>query len=264
MYLINCPLKPATGTSDPAAIFGANLTAWYKADTGVYKDAGTTLAANNDTVQQWNDQSGNGNNLSQATAGNRPTWKSASDYNSKNGVDFLASGVNYLTTAAQVVPSANTVIGCFVVGRMRSPATSFARAVAWTTNASLSTEDFNSTVASSLILRDNTNNGIATYFNSSELSIQAISLATNYRLGVAYNGANSAKTYVNNTASTAATHSAPNFGANGALRVGAQFAAVSVTAAWDGPILEVVLVNVAPTSQNLSDLDTYFTGKWGS
>src|SRR5438094_774527 len=128
MYLINCPLKPATGTSDPAAIFGANLTAWYKADTGVYKDAGTTLAANND---------------------------------------------------------------------------------------------------------------IATYFNSSELSIQAISLATNYRLGVVYNGANSAKTYVNNTASTAATHSAPNFGANGALRVGAQFAAVSVTAAWDGPILEV-------------------------
>lgn len=48
---------------------------WVKADAGAYKDAGVTLCADGDTVQQWNDQSGNGNNLSQATAGNRPTYR---------------------------------------------------------------------------------------------------------------------------------------------------------------------------------------------
>lgn len=53
------------------------LVAWWKADAGVFKDAGTTPAANNDTVQQWNDQSGHGNNLTQGTAGSRPTYKTA-------------------------------------------------------------------------------------------------------------------------------------------------------------------------------------------
>ncbi len=47
---------------------------WLKADANVYNDAGTTLASNNDLVQQWNDKSGNSNNASQATSGNRPRY----------------------------------------------------------------------------------------------------------------------------------------------------------------------------------------------
>lgn len=51
----------------------AGLTFWLTPEAGVFKDAGVTAAANTDTVQQWNDQSGNGYNLTQATAGKRPT-----------------------------------------------------------------------------------------------------------------------------------------------------------------------------------------------
>src|SRR5207237_3607977 len=165
--------------------------------TGVYKDAGTTLAANNDTVQQWNDQSGNGNNLSQATAGNRPTWKSASDYNTKNGVDFTTAATSYLSTSLQVIPSNNTTIAAFIVGRMRSGTSNFGRAVAWTTDSAIaSSTDFGTTTGAALILRDQSLNAFASYFNNYEIAIQSISLATNYRLGVVYNGANSITTYI--------------------------------------------------------------------
>lgn len=50
------------------------LGLWLKADAGVYSDAGVTPATNGGTVQQWNDQSGAGEHVSQATAGNRPTY----------------------------------------------------------------------------------------------------------------------------------------------------------------------------------------------
>jgi len=54
-----------------------NLRCWLKADAGVYKDAGSTLAVNNDTVQEWHDQSGNNQHATQTTSGKRPTFKTS-------------------------------------------------------------------------------------------------------------------------------------------------------------------------------------------
>jgi hypothetical protein len=45
-----------------------------KANVAVYNDTGVTIATNGQTVQQWNDQSGNGNNFAQATAIYRPVF----------------------------------------------------------------------------------------------------------------------------------------------------------------------------------------------
>jgi hypothetical protein len=56
----------------PASLPG--LIGWYKADAGVFSDAGITPATNGGTIQQWNDQSGHGNNLLQATSASRPTY----------------------------------------------------------------------------------------------------------------------------------------------------------------------------------------------
>ncbi len=48
---------------------------WLRADEGVYNNAGTTLATNGQTVQQWNTTGGSGGSTAtQATAGNRPTF----------------------------------------------------------------------------------------------------------------------------------------------------------------------------------------------
>src|SRR5262245_53350712 len=87
------------GAGTPTSIFGSNLLAWYKATDGVYKDAGSTLAINNDTVQQWNDNSGNGFHLSQATAGNRSTFK-ATGVNGRAGLQFVAANSNYMTNSS--------------------------------------------------------------------------------------------------------------------------------------------------------------------
>jgi hypothetical protein len=69
----------------PANISGLSL--WVKSDAGVYTDAGVTLATNGQTVRQWNDQSGNGNHLSQATSSQRPTYVT----NVVNGMPELQS-----------------------------------------------------------------------------------------------------------------------------------------------------------------------------
>ena len=55
-----------------------DLRLWLSADSGVFSDAGTTVATDGQTVQQWNDQLAGGNvdaqNAIQNTAGERPTY----------------------------------------------------------------------------------------------------------------------------------------------------------------------------------------------
>jgi len=58
------------------------MLGWWKADADCYEDAGTDPCEDGDGVYQWNDQSGNGKNLIQTTAGNRPTYKT----NIQNGL----------------------------------------------------------------------------------------------------------------------------------------------------------------------------------
>ena len=74
---------------DPKSLSG--LTVWLKADTGITKDG-------SDLIGTWADQSGNGNDFSQSTAGNKPVF-SASAQNNLPAVTF--DGVNdHLTTSA--------------------------------------------------------------------------------------------------------------------------------------------------------------------
>jgi len=64
----------------------------------VFSDAGTTQAiAGTSTVQQWNDKSGNGRNVSQSTSGSRPNYLSA-NINGKNVIDTGAS--NWMQSTA--------------------------------------------------------------------------------------------------------------------------------------------------------------------
>jgi uncharacterized repeat protein (TIGR01451 family) len=59
----------------------AGLQVWMKADADAFSDAGTTPAANNGTIAQWTDQTGNANAFTNATPATRPT--------------FIANGLNY-------------------------------------------------------------------------------------------------------------------------------------------------------------------------
>jgi hypothetical protein len=62
-----------------------------KGDVGLYKDLGVTLATvGGDAIEQWNDQSGSNNNLTQLTLAHRPYYNiaSGSPYNGKQFPGF--------------------------------------------------------------------------------------------------------------------------------------------------------------------------------
>lgn len=89
--------------SGPSGI--SNLGLWISADSGAYTDAGTTLATNGQTVQQWNDRSGNGNHFSQGTAGSRPTYVT----NVQNGKPAIRFAADFMTNSSIVGTTGRTI-----------------------------------------------------------------------------------------------------------------------------------------------------------
>ena len=51
-----------------------NLEVWHKADANAYSDAGVTLAIDGDGVQQWNDNTATGIDVTAASLAARPSW----------------------------------------------------------------------------------------------------------------------------------------------------------------------------------------------
>ena len=113
-------------TFSPLSIPG--LALWLKADTDTFQTVGGVAAvADADPVGQWKDQSGNANNATQATAGFRPTLRTAVQ-NGKpviraDGVDDIMSlGTNVtsltingdLTMLAVIRKTTASVYGAFL------------------------------------------------------------------------------------------------------------------------------------------------------
>ncbi|HBX50572.1 MAG TPA: hypothetical protein DEH02_05815 [Bacteroidales bacterium] len=76
---------------------------WLRGDVGVYSDAGSTAATNGGTVQQWNDQSGNGYNVTQLVAANKPLFASTSaSFNNQSVLTFdgITATNDYLQNTA--------------------------------------------------------------------------------------------------------------------------------------------------------------------
>ncbi|MDB5356189.1 MAG: hypothetical protein JWN24_2642 [Phycisphaerales bacterium] len=93
---------------DPKLLSG--LDVWLRADRGVYKDAAKSVPATmtGDLVYTWADQSGNGNDAVQSTAGNRPTFA----VDAVNGFPAIAfNGSQYLPYAYSGAPGTIFVVG---------------------------------------------------------------------------------------------------------------------------------------------------------
>ena len=69
----------------------AGPVVWMSASSGVYTDAGTTLATDGQTVQQWNNQGSSVYNASRANAIRRPTYRTGI-FNSNPVIRFTSSG----------------------------------------------------------------------------------------------------------------------------------------------------------------------------
>ena len=88
----------------PAAL-GSSLALWLDADDV------STITLNGSNVSQWNDKSGNGRNVSQATAANQPTY-TPSGLNGRPAVVF--DGVNdYLAAASPLIGTTHSLFFVF-------------------------------------------------------------------------------------------------------------------------------------------------------
>jgi len=123
---LNCYLALSNGIPlTPLEIFGADVVAWYSAKSGVYSDAGSTPAANTDSVQQWNDKSGNNYHLSEAT--DKPVFTAAGFNGGYPGVAFTAANADILRNTSFNASSMNAGLAMFAVCQFSELSESYSR-----------------------------------------------------------------------------------------------------------------------------------------
>lgn len=234
----------ASGSWTPADL-GSDLIAWYDASV-----SGSITGTS--PVTAWSDQSGTGNNL--VSSGGGPTYNATGFNSGYPGLLFSSSSTNRLTDAT-FTGTSGAVLSVFMVGTMTGSTESFGRAISYTISSG---NDFDSTTAAALILRDSSNNNVQSYRNSAGRSTKAISLSTPTIIGSVYDGTNHTM-YVDNVAGTPSAFTSSFSATNANLLIGADSAVTS----WDGYICEVIIFTTAPDSTLLNDIDAYFTTKWG-
>src|SRR6516165_2654338 len=99
---------PVSAGFSPANISG--LLAWYKSDTQVFSDqAGTTPATNRGHVRLWKDQSGNGNDISDASTG---PFFATNQISGLAALQFRSSSNTFLTNSFFPIGT-GSVSSCF-------------------------------------------------------------------------------------------------------------------------------------------------------
>jgi hypothetical protein len=214
----------------------------------------TTSSGN---VTSATDLSGGGHNLT-PSGGNVPL--NATGYNAKPAFDFIAANAACLSAASIAMGNGNTGY-FFFVGQMKTNTANFGGAIAYGVSSG---NDFNG-VGGAVLERNGTSNGLDSRANGWAALQPTISLATNYRIGVALDGAN-VTPYINNVAQTT-TSVIANFVTAGTIVVGGRYSSGAVDptgAPWEGPITEIVVGSGSLSTTDLNNLDAYFTAQWGT
>jgi len=223
-----------------------SLELWLDASSGVYKDAGATAAANEETVQQWNDKSGNAVNASQSTAGTRPQYIASGLIGSKpsirwtnhrlNTTSFLGAGYNTAFTA--FVVAANSATSGLYISLSNGDGTSF-----------------------QFYLRrarqTNKNDFISGLLSDTTIEIPVVSGANTGVDVVSYNGALKTIAYNGVEVTEAATG---NLGLNGALTIGRYTTDVQP---FVGDISEVLVYSRALSLAERGAVSNYLSTKYG-
>jgi hypothetical protein len=216
---------------------------WLKADLGTFQDTGlvTPAALDGDPVGGWQDQSGNGNHATQATAGKRPALK----LNIQNGKPVVRfDGVSdFLQTVSF---SASQPIHVFLALSQRTwngPA----RIMDGTTTDQVVLEQLN--VTPELDLFDG---------SAFTCSSTALAVATFGTLSILHNGASS-ELRVNG--GTAATGNPGSGGFTAGLTLGSKFGGAIPTAIDLGELL--VYAPALSTGQR-QQVEQYLRTRWGT
>jgi hypothetical protein len=244
----NSVTLPDTGWS-PSML--PSLFAWYKADAGLYSNAGTTPVTNGGAVQQWNDQSGGGRHLTQATAGKRPIWTTG------NILTFTAANDHWMMTATGVPLGAST-LSVFVAARMNVGATpNFGRLFNYG-----SPSGFDYATGSFAVAKESSNPEIAMYGAAGSAQLGGITDGATFFAGFVNNGT-TVSVYKNNVfIMNPCTGGALTTGGAFGVSVPLSNAAPDVGSRWDGRICEIILTTAAVSTADRNEIQAYLAARW--
>ncbi len=226
----------------------AGLQLWLDATTGLFDatSGGNPVTTDGATIARWEDQSGSGYNVSQATLANRPILKTGIK-NSKNVIRF--DGSNDVLVSANIPDNNLLTLTAFVVanpiglggnnaGRMFERGTGV------------------------INLFMNFGNGISMIGGGGQVSGGSAPIGSFYLFGARLSGVgNSTTTLRINKAlvATGNTASAPST-ANTTYQIGNR---TDTARGFNGDIAELIIYNQALTTQQIDSVETYLSAKWG-
>lgn len=237
------------GAWTPASL-GSSLKLWISADSGTYSDAGTTPSVADGVVQQWNDRSGNGYNLSGA-GGVRPLLKT-NILNSLPAVRFDATD-DRLTCASLTKGTIGTACWIASVVIPRSVASELDY-YGWNNNTDYSPNyvQWVCGITSAGKLRSNGYDGTT----KEALFTNASSADTAYSVLNVFNGTN-VSIYKSGTLQQQSAAGTPNINSAVTFKVGKQFYASNAD------ICELMVVSGTPSAGDISNVAAYLLSRWG-
>lgn len=238
-----------TVTNSPILISG--LHSWYDAS-----DA-SSIVSSSGNVTQWNDKSGNARHAVISGGGSSPKTGVAS-LNGKNVITFNGS-TEFLVAPASITSNAFTF---FAVYRRNSGGATYGRVLSLFANGGSDYADtngfeFHAANASFLGVSAPL---IGAYRNASAVTATSINYGTTYLLSATLNGGtvshnNSGATSSGSTSTTSINAQNLNLGAGGPGGGGDQF--------LNGYFAEHILYTRVLTTQEISDIRSYLSTKWG-
>jgi hypothetical protein len=233
------------------------MALWTPADTteALWLDGAdsATITLSGSAVTQWNDKSGNGRNVSQATSAARPAY-SIGGFGGKNCLDFdggdslsRASGItsgtytgplNIYWVAARDTASGGTIL--------TERTTSLVGVSQWFTEVGLrfiSSDGLNNSSNNTIGLADfgnlSTGGGVVSHFHSP---------------------GSRDLLWLNGSSITVTAGTASNISGTAGFQVGRREGAFQF---WDGKICEIIVVTTSQTTTQRQQFEGYLAWKWG-
>lgn len=214
----------------------AGLTLWLKADGTLWQDSARTtpVAADSDPVGAWDDASGNNAHATQATAGNRPTYRTGI-VNGKPILRFDGSSDRLGGSSASAATKPFTVFGVVLLSAGSITGASVGGGLHWQTGSFLKQDVVN-------IATDPTATPVV--FTIFALTYSATGVFTFYRNGaVTHTGTN------NQTFTASTTVIGYNGASNGELA--------------NGDMAEIIKYNSVLTATQMNEVGSYLETKYG-
>jgi hypothetical protein len=243
---------------NPTSINGLQL--WLDATTGLFDatSGGSPVTTDGATVARWEDQSGSGYHVTQATPANRPVLKTGIR-NSKNAIRF--DGSDDALVSASIVENNLSAMTCFVVAYIEGFGGSslgryFSRGNQriWITNGTRSTNQLYVHAVSDLSQLGH------------ETALSSIAISNWYLSSGRWDGGTSYLTNVsqrlNRSASTRGNSQSFDLAsvANTTYVIGNR---TDLLRTFNGDIAELIIYNQTLSTEQIESVEVYLSAKWG-